>query len=144
MWPFKQKLTEPVYTLRVSDCLLLMNVTIGKQNYSNAMKCVLDEDKKEILIGDICIDENRYLKHINKGYGTKMMEKLLEFVNENGYETVVGNFGVADENSATDPTHRERQIHFYKKFGFSILPSEEKPERILLTLQQRKEDMPNE
>ena len=53
MWPFKQKVIEPVYSLRVSGCLLLMNVTIGKQNYSNAMKCVLDEEKKEILIGDI-------------------------------------------------------------------------------------------
>ena len=144
MCPFKQKVIEPVYTFHVSGCLLLMNVTIGKQNYSNAMKCVLDEEKKEILIGDICINDNRYLRHINKGYGTKMMEKLLEFANENDYETVVGNLGVADENSAADPTHRERQIHFYKKFGFSILPSEEKPERILLTLRQRNEDMPNE
>lgn len=144
MWLFKQKITEPVCTFRISDCLLLMNVTIGKKNYFKAMKCVLNEDKKEILIGDICIDENRYLKHINKGYGTKMMEKLLEFAVQNGYETVVGNFGVADENSVIDPTHRERQIHFYKKFGFSILPSEEKPEKIMLRLYQRKEDMSNE
>lgn len=144
MWHFKKKVTEPVYTYYVSDDMLLVNVKIGKRYYPNAMKCVLYKDEKRILIGDIYIDENGYLKHINKGYGTKMMDILLKYANENGYETVSGNLGIADENSPADPTHRERQIHFYKKFGFSILPSEEKPEKILLTLHQRKDDMSNE
>lgn len=113
---------------------LLGDLILGKKTYKNAMQCVLYNEEKKILIGDICVENNNYMKQINKGYGTLMMNELIKYAKENNYVRIVGNFGVADENSPEDPSHRERQIHFYKKFGFKILPDESSPETMELTL----------
>ena len=40
-----------------------------------------------------------------------------------------------------DPTHRERQIHFYKKFGFSILSNERKLSSLELNLWQQQKPL---
>lgn len=110
-------------------------LTVGNNKYRNAMKCVLDTENRELLICDIYVEKNgKYIKFINKGYGTLMMSELIKFAKENGYTKIFGNFGIADANSSEDPTHRERQIHFYKKFGFEILPNEGSPKTMELNL----------
>ena len=116
-----------------------IDLVVGRKTYHDAMKCVLYKEGNEILIGDIyvgnaCRHNNKYLLHINKGYGTLMMNKMLTFAKERGYKRIIGDLSDVDENSPCDNQHRERQIHFYKKFGFAILPDERHPQRIELNL----------
>jgi GNAT superfamily N-acetyltransferase len=114
---------------------------IGKKTFNNVMKCVLYRNENRIHIGDIFIQGNmsglfgflqHYTNHINKGYGTQMMNMLIEYAKENNYKTITGNLSEVDNNTTTDPHHKDRQIHFYKKFGFKILPDEENPKSIEL------------
>ncbi|MGN1303505.1 MAG: GNAT family N-acetyltransferase [Oscillospiraceae bacterium] len=74
------------------------------------IQCVIESDST-ILIGDIIHDSER--KH-NKGYGSAMMSKLIEYATENGYSRLYGNL------SDVDLDHKDRLYHFYKKFGFEI------------------------
>jgi GNAT superfamily N-acetyltransferase len=46
------------------------------------------------------------------------MQKLIQYAKENNYNAITGT--LVDK----DADHRERQIHFYKKFGFEMLPNE--------------------
>lgn len=126
---------QPIFRKIVTDISFCIDIEIGKKYFNNAMKCVLYRDKNEILIGDIFVEGDtsglfgflqHYTRYTNKGYGTQMMNMLLDFAKENGYKKIVGNLSYVDDNDAFDPEHRERQLHFYKKFGFKILPSEEK------------------
>lgn len=43
-----------------------------------------------------------------------MMEKLLEYTKENNIQTIYGNL------SLNDIVHKNRLLHFYKKFGFDV------------------------
>ena len=123
---------------RVSDLLYIIDLTVGKQIFRNAMVCNLHKKENKIMIGDILVtvnfDNQKYKRYINKGYGTLLMNQLLLFARQNNYEQIVGNLGIADENSEYDPDHRDRQIHFYKKFGFNILPNEKNAQYIKLFL----------
>lgn len=115
-----------------------LRITIGTKPFPRAMVCSLHKENMHIHIEDIYVGELYslqycYLQYIGKGYGSHLMNKLIQFARENGYEKITGNLSPIDANSASDPTHRERQIHFYKKFGFKILPSEENPQTIELT-----------
>ena len=137
---------QPIFHKIVTDTSFYIDVEIGKKYFRNAMKCVLYRDENTILIGDIFVEGDtkgffgflqRYTSYINKGYGTQMMNILLEFAKENGYKRIVGKLSDVDNSDAFDPEHRERQIHFYKKFGFKNLPSEECPNEIELILEQK-------
>jgi GNAT superfamily N-acetyltransferase len=70
-----------------------------------------------MLIGDIepFIKE----KYYNKGYGSLMMQKLLEFASLKGLDTIHGNLSLVDKD------HEERLQHFYEKHGFDIIVFEE-------------------
>lgn len=123
-----------------------IDLVVGRKTYRDAMKCVLYKENSEILIadiyvGDTCGHNNKYLLHINKGYGTLMMNKLLAFAKRCGYKRIVGNLSDVDENSPCDKQHRERQIHFYRKFGFTILPDEKHPQAIELNLSDSRFNM---
>ena len=74
------------------------------------IQCQINKDNT-LLIGDILHDHKKY--H-NKGYGTKMMEKLLEYAKTNNIQTIYGNL------SLNDIDHKDRLLHFYKKFGFDV------------------------
>lgn len=74
------------------------------------IQCVIESDST-ILIGDIIHDSQR---KYNKGYGSAMMIKLIEYAKENGYSRLYGNLSVVDLN------HKDRLYHFYRKFGFEI------------------------
>lgn len=75
------------------------------------MNCVTVTDK-EILIGDI-LHSNEGADY-NKGYGSLMMEKLLEYAVQKGITYIYGNL------SEVDLGHKDRLHHFYQKFGFII------------------------
>jgi len=135
----KRKESSITIRSRAEGCLFTVDIAIGKKVFPNAMKCVLYKEDKNILIGDIYVCEHKsicrkYLPYVNKGYGTQMMNELLRFSKENGYIKITGNLSEVDQSTAYDPTHRERQIHFYKKFGFRITSSEEDPQGIELNL----------
>lgn len=135
---------QPIFHTTITDMSFYIHIQIGKKYFNNAMKCVLHRDENTILIGDIFIEGDtsgllgflqHYTRYTNKGYGTQMMNMLLEFAKENSYKKIVGNLSDVDDNNAFDPEHRKRQIHFYKKFGFKILPNEENPNSIELILE---------
>lgn len=75
------------------------------------MMCV-EEPGTAILIGDI-LHSNEGADY-NKGYGSLMMEQLLEYAGENGIAYIHGNL------SEVDLEHKDRLHHFYEKFGFLI------------------------
>ena len=75
-----------------------INAKIGKHVFPNVMKCILHKDESRIHIGDIFMQGNmsglfgflqHYTNYINKGYGTQMMNMLIEYAKENtGFERI--------------------------------------------------------
>ena len=43
-----------------------------------------------------------------------MMEKLFEYTKENNFQIIYGNL------SLNDIDHKDKLLHFYKKFGFNV------------------------
>ncbi len=75
--------------------------------------CTVHEGLRTIEIGDIECQKN------NRGYGSIMMEKLIEYARENEFLCIHGWL------SEVDYDHKERLYHFYQKFGFEIIPDKE-------------------
>lgn len=75
------------------------------------IQCVI-QSENSILIGDIlhCNGNTDY----NKGYGSRMMNELLDYAKEHNFKYVYGNLSVVDK------PHKDRLHHFYRKFGFII------------------------
>ncbi|MBD5488051.1 MAG: GNAT family N-acetyltransferase [Lachnospiraceae bacterium] len=86
---------------------LYKNYRVGK------IACGIDEETKLITIGDITCKKN------NKGYGSLMMAKLIEFAKVNDFQ------GINGWLSHVDMEHEERLYHFYQKFGFEIVPNDD-------------------
>lgn len=106
---FWKKKSPPV--VKVEQIGSLLMIKLYENNVRKArIQCVLESDNS-ILIGDIIHDNE---KTYNKGYGSAMMEKLIEYANENGYSRLYGNL------SDVDIGHKDRLYHFYYKFGFTI------------------------
>lgn len=96
----------------IKDSENILKILLYKNNKKiSAINCVIQGDK--VLIGDIEPYSNNRL--INKGYGTIMMEKLIQFAQDKGYTVLYGYLSIHDSD------HQDRLIHFYKKFGFSII-----------------------
>lgn len=89
--------------------LIYINLNLNNKKIA-FIQCVL-ENENTLLIGDII---HTHKKYHNKGYGTKMMEKLFEYTKENNIQTIYGNL------SLNDIDHKDRLLHFYKKFGFNV------------------------
>lgn len=75
--------------------------------------CGIDERAKLVMVGDITC------KRKNRGYGSLMMEKLIEFAKANNFREIKGWL------SCVDRGHEKRLYHFYQKFGFKIVPHDE-------------------
>lgn len=71
------------------------------------IKCTKDAEK--ITIGDIQCKKN------NRGYGSLMMESLINYAKEQRIELIEGWL------STVDIRYKERLYHFYQKFGFKII-----------------------
>ena len=77
------------------------------------MTCEIHKESKSIKICDILSEKE------NSGYGSLMMQKLIEFANQNDFMYIDGWL------SRYDYDHKERLLHFYQKFGFNITPCDE-------------------
>lgn len=104
---FKQQIDVTVYE---EDALLIIKA-IRRKTIVGKMTCVLDKDRKTVNISDIIC------KKKNNGYGTKMMQKLIEVAKQQEYVEIDGWL------SAADTGHMDMLHHFYQKFGFEIIPN---------------------
>ncbi|MBE6848090.1 MAG: GNAT family N-acetyltransferase [Ruminococcus sp.] len=104
-----RKNISPSITVEPIDWLLMIKLYVNNSREAQ-IKCVLESDTT-ILIGDI---EHVKEENFNKGYGSAMVEKLIQFAKENGYSHIYGNLSMVDLD------HQERLYHFYEKFGFKI------------------------
>ncbi len=99
--------------LSVIENLIDIRIRVGKHT-SYIMRCVI-QNEDTILIGDISSSLGMSGKYENKGYGSKLMQRLIVYATENGYKEIYGNL------AEVDMEHCERLEHFYKKFGFEII-----------------------
>lgn len=72
------------------------------------IKCA--KNNKTITICDIWCEKN------NRGYGSLMMEALIDYARQQGITSIEGWL------SSVDVDHIERLYHYYQKFGFEIIP----------------------
>lgn len=73
----------------------------------------ISSQSKRIIIGDIQCSKN------NHGYGSIMMEHLIQFAYDNGMTSLDGWI------SSVDLNHLDRLKHFYQKFDFEIIPNKQ-------------------
>ena len=77
----------------------------------------------EILINDISSPGWRPMwaphRHVNKGYGSKLMDALFEYAKEHNIHRISGYL------SFNDIIHKERLHAFYTKHGFEIIEYDE-------------------
>lgn len=99
-----------------------IEVEMIEYSYSTLFCAMVNEKEKaritamkknecELIICDI-IHINK--KDYCKGYGSLMMEKLLEYTKINNFNHIYGNLSIVDAE------HKNRLHHFYEKFGFEI------------------------
>ena len=122
---------------RVSEYYYIIDLYVGKKKYYRALNCLLYRNENKIHIGDIIVQDSKpysYIKYVGKGYGSLMMNELIKFAKENGYTYIDGDIVSTDDSNNNDPTHRQRAIHFYKKFGFKCLPDEDHITKVELHL----------
>ncbi len=84
-----------------------------KDQIVGKIACGIDEETKLIKIGDITCKRN------NRGYGSLMMAKLIEFAKVHDFR------GINGWLSYVDMGHEKRLCHFYQKFGFGIVPNDD-------------------
>ena len=111
---FWKKKSPPIVKVEQTESLLMIKLYMNNIREAR-IQCVIESDST-ILIGDI-IHDNK--KKYNKGYGSAMMQKLIEYAKENGYSHLYGNL------SDVDIGHKDRLYHFYDKFGFEITEYDE-------------------
>lgn len=141
-----------VLEMECTEMTYKIYITIDKKRYIISRGWLLNN---EIIIDDIMLQDLKYqkmfknnkidkymnkgfyLKYTGKGYGTATLKHIIEFAKQNNFHTIKGELAEIDKNTKIDPTHRERQIHFYKKFEFKILPNEQNPKKIELNFNER-------
>ena len=101
-------------TLTADNYHYIIDMQIGFRFFPQVLVCYIFSYSNTLCIADICVGKRKSKRHINKGYGTLLMQKLIQYAKENNYNAITGT--LVDK----DADHRERQIHFYKKFGFEI------------------------
>ena len=89
------------------DSLLIILAT-NKNKCVGKINCI--KEKEIVTIGDIQCNKN------NRGYGSLMMKALITYAKQNDIKFIEGWISEVDDN------HIERLYHFYKKFGFDIIP----------------------
>lgn len=82
----------------------------NKKGVLSRMVCVYKEDDNAIYICDIRMET----QYRNKGIGSRMMERLIDYAKNNNIKKITGSL------SKVDNEHKERLFHYYKKFGYEI------------------------
>ena len=107
---FKQTPSNVSVDIDCSDCLLRAQLCANGRRMA-WIQCVKESDAV-ILIGDIQHSNGKI--DYNKGYGSLLMDALLQHAREKGFKKIHGNLSVVDLD------HKDRLHHFYEKFGFTI------------------------
>ena len=107
---FNKKPDDISVNIDRSDALLVVRLCVNGRRKARIL-CVI-ESETTILIGDI--QHDNLDNDFNKGYGSMMMDKLLQYSHENRFTHIYGNLSEVDRN------HKGRLHHFYEKFGFTI------------------------
>lgn len=102
---FQKSIEVKIY----NDTPMLTLYAVREKKILGKITCITNEELQEITISDINCKKN------NKGYGSLMMEKLIEFAKQNGFVYITGWI------SKVDIDHVNRLNHFYQKFGFEII-----------------------
>ncbi len=100
-------------TIAHIDLPMLIIAVIKGSKVLGKMTCIIKEETEGITISDIICKRN------NKGYGSLMMNKLVEVAREEEYKYIDGWLSKEDAN------HVNRLYHFYRKFGFEIISHDE-------------------
>ena len=107
--PFKKNI-EIIYFV---DNSLITVRAIYKNKHLGKIVSIINEDSNSITIGDIQCKKN------NQGYGSMMMERLIEIAKQKNILYIEGWLSKGDED------HKDRLQHFYGKFGFQIIFNDE-------------------
>lgn len=97
------------------------NSFMGDEVINLRVLCPMSGNRHELLV-NASIHNRESKLHIddiqggyNKGYGTAAMQELFEIAKRKSLTKLTGNLEFGDLND-----HKDRLIHFYKKFGFSV------------------------
>jgi len=113
------KIIKPILSKKNIDTIIYEDFsTLKIESYKNKkymgyMICEINKESKSIKICNIHSEKK------NKGYGSLMMRKLIEFAEQKDLMYIDGWL------SRVDYDHKERLLHFYQKFGFEITPCNE-------------------
>lgn len=100
-------------TIIYEDFPTLKIESYKNKKFMGCMICEIHKESKSIKICDIHSEKK------NKGYGSLMMQKLIEFAKQKDFIYIDGWL------SRVDYDHKERLLHFYQKFEFEITPCDE-------------------
>lgn len=107
---FNKKTEIKIYV----DKPLIIIRAICKNKELGKMSCMISEDLKVITILDIICKKN------NRGYGSLMMNKLIDIVKQDEYTYI------DDWLSVVNDDHIKRLYHFYQKFGFEVISNKDR------------------
>ena len=111
-----------------SDIILYIKV-IDNDKQISRMDIIKHNDENCLYIGDILrFSKNKYY---NKGIGTMMMNELIDYAKMNNYHEIRG------ELSTVDNEHKDRLHHFYRKFGFEIINTNNRNDCVYATISKR-------
>lgn len=88
---------------------------------SNELFAILIYNCHNTEINSVFLQDNRGRTR-NQGYGSLIMESFLSYVKRLHVKKVYGKLSSFDTKDPFDPHHGKLLHHFYKKFGFKILP----------------------
>lgn len=102
-----------IETIIYEDFSTLKIESYKNNKFMGQMICEINKKSKSIKICNI------HSVKKNKGYGSLMMQKLIEFACQNNFLYIDGWL------SRVNYDHKERLLHFYQKFRFEIIPCNE-------------------
>lgn len=89
---------------------------LDKDNkYLGCINTMRIKNKDDESIECIYIEDIRTV-HINQGYGTELLQRLIKHCKDNHIDFIYGNLSKFDYED-----HQERLVHFYIKNGFEVL-----------------------
>lgn len=104
------------YVLHISADRSLDIELLDKDNkYLGCINTMRIKNKDDESIECIYIEDIRTV-HINQGYGTELLQRLIKHCKDNHIDFIYGNLSKFDYED-----HQERLVHFYIKNGFEVL-----------------------
>lgn len=104
------------YVLHImADRSLDIELLDKNNKYLGCINTMKIKNKDDESIECIYIEDIRTV-HINQGYGTELLQRLIKHCKDNHIDFIYGNLSKFDYED-----HQERLVHFYIKNGFEVL-----------------------